>query len=70
MRACTPVKNGSQAANERFFVFPELWLDLLISNAYKHYHHSSEKDFEPRRSHFSKALKHICYPVFYQFLLT
>jgi 4-carboxymuconolactone decarboxylase len=28
---------------------------LLISNIFEHYHISSEKDFEPRRSHFSKV---------------
>jgi hypothetical protein len=41
MKACATGIKGSQAANERFFV--------------EHDHIPSEKDFERRRSHFSKV---------------
>jgi hypothetical protein len=50
------VKNGSQAANQRFFDFPVIRLFLLIPNIHQHCHISSGKDFEPRRSHLSPAL--------------
>jgi hypothetical protein len=54
------MKNGSQAAIERFFVEgdttascpPDSFIDFIH---FEHYHISSEKDFEPRQRHFSKS---------------
>jgi hypothetical protein len=54
------MKNGSQAAIERFFVegdttaswSPDSFVDFIH---FEYYPISSEKDFEPRQSHFSKS---------------